>query len=271
MSGPHLPAEMLDHIVDHLHDTEDALRNCCLVSKSWVPRTRKHLFADVDFPTVADLQSWKETFPDPSISPAHYTRGLFVGCPEDVANVDAEAGGWISGFSRVVHLRLGRLDFDDWSVISLVPFHGISTIIKSLRITVPHHPSSCIFDLILSFPLLEDLAVSVGGTSTENDDGPEGVEMKTAARPSGPPMFTGSLNLDLQGGMKPLVRRLLSLPGGIHLRKLTLRWILEEDRLTTMTLVGKCSHTLESIDINWNLHSMSTLHLRPQWVTYLCF
>ena len=39
MSNLHLPAETLDHIVDHLHDTKDALRNCCLGSKSWVPRT----------------------------------------------------------------------------------------------------------------------------------------------------------------------------------------------------------------------------------------
>jgi uncharacterized protein (DUF2384 family) len=58
MPNLHLPAETLDHIVDHLHDTEDALRNSCLVSKSWIPRTRKHLFADTEFPTEESLQSW---------------------------------------------------------------------------------------------------------------------------------------------------------------------------------------------------------------------
>jgi hypothetical protein len=36
MSNP-LPAELLDYVIDHLCDTQDALRNCCLVSKSWVP------------------------------------------------------------------------------------------------------------------------------------------------------------------------------------------------------------------------------------------
>ena len=34
MSNP-LPAEMLDRIVGYLHDTQDALKNCCLVSKLW--------------------------------------------------------------------------------------------------------------------------------------------------------------------------------------------------------------------------------------------
>ena len=57
MSNSHLPAEMLDHVVDHLHDARDALRNCCLVSKSWVPRARKHLFADIWFPTATRIQS----------------------------------------------------------------------------------------------------------------------------------------------------------------------------------------------------------------------
>ena len=34
MSNLHLPAEILDHIVHHLRDAEDALRSCCLASKS---------------------------------------------------------------------------------------------------------------------------------------------------------------------------------------------------------------------------------------------
>jgi hypothetical protein len=72
MSDPHLPAEMLDHIVDHLQDTEYALRSCCLVSKSWIPRARKHLFFDIVFHTAKRLELWKETFPDPSTSPACY-------------------------------------------------------------------------------------------------------------------------------------------------------------------------------------------------------
>jgi hypothetical protein len=56
---------MLDNVIDCLHDTRDALKNCCLVSKSWIPRTRKHLFATIAFTTTKRLQSWEETFPDP--------------------------------------------------------------------------------------------------------------------------------------------------------------------------------------------------------------
>ena len=43
MPPPDLPGELLDHTVDHLYDARVTLKSCCLVSKSWVPRTRKHL------------------------------------------------------------------------------------------------------------------------------------------------------------------------------------------------------------------------------------
>ena len=63
MSSPTFPLEILDHIVDLLHDDTEALKQCCLVSKSWMPRTRRHLFVDVVF-RGHSLKLWKETFPD---------------------------------------------------------------------------------------------------------------------------------------------------------------------------------------------------------------
>ncbi|KAF9789308.1 hypothetical protein BJ322DRAFT_992451, partial [Thelephora terrestris] len=49
-----LPPEISDHVVDLLHDEPDALRMCCLVSKSWVPCAQKHLFHEVVF----DYRRW---------------------------------------------------------------------------------------------------------------------------------------------------------------------------------------------------------------------
>ena len=64
---PYLPLETLDYIVDLLHDESPALKECCLVSKSWIPRTRRHLFAHIRFYSADNLKSWKKTFPDPTI------------------------------------------------------------------------------------------------------------------------------------------------------------------------------------------------------------
>jgi hypothetical protein len=119
---------------------------------------------------------------------------------------------------------------------------------------------SRIFDLILSFPLLEDLAVV---TRHGHGRRPEEDEVPTAAQPSNPLMFTGSLELHLGEGMESFVRQLLSLPGGIHFRKLIWTWSYGNEPPLMMALAEGCSHTLEALNINWNLLGASALHLRP--------
>ena len=252
MSNPHLPAEILDHVVDVLHDTHDALRNCCLVSKSWIPRTRKHLFANVRFLLLKNVLSWTETFPNPANSPAHYTKNLCISLSV-VTSKYVEVGDWIGGFSRVEHLAImGGGDLVNGPV-SLVPLHGFSPALKSLRVSLITLPSPQVFNLIISFPLVEDLAVISISTFADPYDSAHGYdEPPTATQPSSPYMFTGSLELYLSMGIVPFTRRLLSLPGGVHFRELTLRWLREEDHSLTTALVRGCSHTLESLDVACN-------------------
>ena len=203
MSIPHLPEELLDHVVDFLHYKEDALRSCCLISKSWIPRARKHLFADVLFESE-DLEVWKKKFPDPSTSPGRYTETLTIKCPHVVTVADAEVGGWIRGFSHVMRLRLGSPGWDpetydyNGSATFLVPLHGLSPFVKSLSIDRVDFPSSHIFDLIISFPLLEDLTVThCGYARIDHDDVFKG--LPTLVQRSNPPALTGSLELVAPG------------------------------------------------------------------------
>ena len=257
MPTPYLPVELLDHVVDHLHDTKDALSNCCLVSRSWIPRARKHLFADVWFETKGDLGSWKETFPNPLTSPARYTENLRIDYLHDITAADAELGGWIRDFSRVVHFRL--TEHGGWR-ISLLPFRGFSPAIKSLDIELDTHPLPPTFDIIFSFPLLENLTVGLHGPVIYDGDDSDG--LPTVIHPSDPPMFTGSLKLII-AGLKPVIHQLLSLPSGIHFWKLTVTWIHERDISPTTALVERCSHSLESLNIYCNTHGASIRHLFP--------
>jgi hypothetical protein len=260
MANPCLPPETLDHIVDNLCGTEDALRNCCLVSKSWIPRTRKHLFNDIGLLTTESLESWKETFPDPSTSPGRYTITLTVGCPRSVTAADAEAGGWIGGFSRLEHLEvfapIPDHDFNQ-SGAPLIPFHGFSSTIKSLRVAIPHLPISQIFNLIISFPLLEDLDVMFRDEAPAEDEDDSGEDdMPATAQPLSPRIFTGTLKLCMDGGMEPLARRLLTRPGGIHFREFNFTCFSDEDSLMAAVLVEECSRTLKSLFIAWYLFGM---------------
>jgi len=160
----------------------------------------------------------------------------------------AGAGGWLGGFRSIVKLELDdQRTHAHESEVSLLPLHGFSPALKSLRVQFMIIPSSRIFDLMLSFPLLGTLAVVALDTSIDNGDGSNG--LSTVIQRSNPPTFTGSLELFMRGGMEHIARRLLSLPGGINFRKLTLTWFHERDLSLTMALVERCSCTLESLDI----------------------
>jgi len=256
MSNPRLPPEILDYTVNLLHDKPDALKQCCLVSKSWVPRTRKYLFASINFTRANDLEAWKETFPDPANSPAYHTRSLFVGCPWSVTAADAEEGGWIRAFSRVVRFKVHTHRYHH-PEISLVPFHNFSPALKSLRL-INSLPRSRVFNLVCSLPLLEDLSIR---EFRIGEAGYDGIDFQ----PSTSPLLTGTFELYSGGGMGPIVRRLLDLPGGFHFRKLALKWHNEEDLRWITALVIGCSDTLECFDIRYTMYRTFRwfLHLDP--------
>ena len=132
MSNPGLPPETVDHIVDILHNNPKTLRNCSLTTKSWVPRARKHLFASVRLTSPKVLESWKKTFPDPRNSPAYHTLTLFVYCPEVITAADAEEGGWIQAFSRVVCLDVYSSVQDP---LFLTLLYGLSPFLEILRVS----------------------------------------------------------------------------------------------------------------------------------------
>jgi hypothetical protein len=236
-----LPPEIVDLIVDNLRNEPAALKACCIVSKPWIHRTRKHLFAGVEFHTrKSPIKLWKKTFPDPCNSPAHYTRILSIyGIPAvTAANVDA--GGWIRTFHNIVHLHLQYIGSNDLRS-SLVPFHGLSPTLRSLSLS---STSSEVLGLICSFPFLEDLAWNPYSYGSDGWD--------TA---STSPKLTGFLDLNVSSKIRPAIRRLLDLPGGLHFTKITVRGSIE-DTESIMYLVSRCFDTLESLDLSCSIPGM---------------
>ena len=235
-----LPPEILDLIVDYLHNDPTTLKVCCVVDKSWIPRTRRHLFARVEFRyfefvSTSHVELWKKTFPDPSNSPAHHTLSLtFRGIPAITA-ADTDVGGWLRTFHGVVHLCL---ECHGWEAdpASLVPFYGLSSTVRSLHLTCAFIE---VFDLVCSFPLLEDLSLVAFGPTFDADGW---------NAPSTSPKLTGSLDLRMITGIRPATRRLLDLPGGLHFAKITV--LCPDGNLKFITdLLSRCSDTLESLTV----------------------
>ena len=191
--------------------------------------------------------SWKKTFPDVTNSPAYHARALLVGCPRLVTVSDAEEGGWIRAFSGVASLDI---DNDDdcfgATVLSLTPFHKFSPTLKSFRMGPIFLPYPRLFDIICSFPLLEDLSLRGHDVSWVGDNNPYGPQ---TVIPSTSPALTGSLDFHIPGGVGVTAHQLLELPNGVHFRKLVLSWAHKKDFSWIAELVVRCSHTLESLDV----------------------
>ena len=232
------PPEILDAVIDQLHDEPTTLRACCLVSKSWIPRTRKHLFVHIEFDALEHpFESWMKMFPDRSNTPAHHARSLSIRHLPAFISMGTDVDGWIRTFQNVTHLHFERCTWENHPT-ALAPFFGFSPAIRSLRMA---YTSFEVFNLACSFPLLEDLALV--------DLCPEGRTVGWNA-PSISPKLTGSLELSAIGGFHSATRRLLDFPNGLHFAKITVACADQDFRPTT-DLVSRCSGTLESLNIRY--------------------
>ena len=235
--SPSLPPETLDAIIDLLHDEPTTLKSCCAVSKSWVPRTRRHLFSHVEFHNAkSHLEVWKKAFPDPSNSPAHHARTLSV---YGATDADAGVDDWLRAFHNVEHLLLARTDRSP-----LVSFYALSPAVRSLHLT---HTTTDVFDLICSFPLLENLVLLDLHPGSEAD-----LQLVSEAggwnAPSKSPKLTGSLDLRMNWGLDSIAHRLCALPNGLRFTKIIVGFGIG-DIDPIMDLVSKCSDTLESLTV----------------------
>jgi len=245
-----LPPEILDLIVDHLHNQPAALRACCIVSSSWVPRTQKYLFARIEYHALNPpdtFERWKNTFPDPSNSPAHYVRTLsFYGLTAATATDAKTTGSWIRAFCRVVNLHVNIAGWEVTGRVSLAQLHGLSPNLKSIYLAHSSIPPSEVFNLICSFPLLEDLWFDLGfDIATGSSTGGWVI-------PSTSPKLTGSLRM--MGNIRSTARQLCDLPDGLRFSKIMV-WCPKEDVESIMQLVSRCSGTLESLSIYYYLSS----------------
>jgi len=249
MSSRRIAPKVLEDIVDLLHDEKIVLRNCCLASKSWIQRTRKHLFADIEFHTKAHLQSWKDTFLDPATSPARYTKTLSINCPYHVTTEDV---GWIRTFSSVRRFKMdSTLDFDiEDTHTSLMPFHAFSPTVESLHIVAQNIFALRIFNLALTFPLLHSLEVVDDADydfdpEYDSDDG--SLELP---RPLNLPVLTGTLRISICGGLRLMAPMLLSLNGNLRVRRLDLVCCdIEDDPEWAEALLKGCLSTVESLRV----------------------
>ena len=173
-----------------------------------------------------------DTFPDPSTSPAHHTRNLVIEGPPP------RESARIRSFHYIEYLLVFAVNWET-SETSLVSLHGLSPTLRSFHLYHYSFQLSEIFNLIYSFPLLEDLTIGCG-EGKSNGDG--------WVAPLTSPKFRGTLHLiDDIRSTAPL---LLILPGGLHFTKIVIQLSVGDAGLM-MDLVSRCSDTLESLCVDY--------------------
>ena len=250
---PSFPPEILDLIVDNLHNETSTLESCCLVSKSWVPRVRRILFAPVKFSTCrSPIQLWVKAFPDPRNSPAHHTRSLYFVYRDSITVASTVAPAWVRRFCKIRKLRMinTRDPLAPGPPVPLVQLCGLSSTLKSLRLVSLSTSISEVLDFICSFPLLEDLSLHY--VTTQGD--PDGRYTPTTS-----PRLTGSLHMIDRSSS--LTRGLLGLPNGLHFSRVTTWCPVKSSNLPEVDLISKCSDTLEYLKTAFHSPSSFSLYL----------
>ena len=228
-----LPIEVIETIVDFLRHDREALKRCCLASKSLIARTRSHLFKRVSFLKPTDIQAWKEFFPDPAKTPAIFTTHLEI-IRESVAGKDFSS--WIRAtFINVVALevRAGAWSYQG----AFAPFHNLLPHVKSLTMGWNFMESQEVFDFICSFPSLENLKVYGAGGLLGTTGGPLSL-----------PKLTGTISFRCYWGGE-FIHRFLKLSGDLRSREIVVNIVTVGAGGLSKELVKRCSGTLERIVI----------------------
>ena len=242
---PGVPQEIVDEILDHLATDSSfrALRACALVSKSWVPSCRRHLFYTARF-TSRDMDRWLKSFPAPEESPAHHVRELRVRIVGDhcVPERFFEYARW---FMNVKMSLLGSGGLCQrrpslWklpqSVTSLTINMDVVTLVQ-LR------------DIMAQLPSLDNLSLS-GSPVPVDRSALLGVGTTLRGR------FGGKLLLRDGCAHKDVADVLLGVPTGLRFTEVDIR-CMPECLLSTVRLVEACGKTLVKLSYMITSHGKS--------------
>jgi hypothetical protein len=111
---PKLPPELIDYIIDYLHDNIWDLRSCALVSKTWLPSCRFHIFYRISICSYGSSEiCYHRLYEFIQQTPclASYVRDLkFIDNPD--AALERILLPLLRSFTQLCKLSLSNLDWD---------------------------------------------------------------------------------------------------------------------------------------------------------------
>ena len=230
-----LPQELLDEIMGYLADDYASLRRCSMAAGIFVPSCRRYLFRRVVFRSH-NLPTWKSTFPDPSTTPATYTREIRIHLAPDTPTKLAE---YMPYFSNVRDLTLigGRCETHEWvSNIGRLPASIRSLTMKFVSVT-----NAQVLGIMGQLPNLDDFSLF----TFKGSGFPDGAGEILRGR------YGGKLELLLMDDFHAsVVRSLLQAPEGLGFKSVKAFCNAGDDFSVYADLVAACQETLTNLDIS---------------------
>ena len=246
MCLPYLPQEIKDQVIDLLHDDDETLRSCALVSRSWLRQSRKHLFADVQI-VYHLLMKWCRNIAPGEDGLSSFTRRLGVShrSPREFEIVMPH----LNSFKRVESLVISDydcMDLDNEPYLPIAPdqYYGhFGESLRSLHLLYPSESLGALLPLIYLFPHLESLTIE--GFMAAGDEHP--------APPSpsspGPNAFKGKLHLRLLAGNDMhILSKLAKYP--LQYDYVSIGGSSRELGVHFNNLISACSRTLKTLDVS---------------------
>lgn len=115
LQPPSLPQELVDSVIDHLHDCPGTLVVCALVHRSWLPSARHHLFSNIFFGSKTKCGLFRlSIITNPSL--IYLIRTV---------SVHAVINDFYSALKDVTFFNLQHFEISDVSVSSIPQLHFV--------------------------------------------------------------------------------------------------------------------------------------------------
>ncbi|KAI0647585.1 hypothetical protein C8Q79DRAFT_636548 [Trametes meyenii] len=254
-----LPPELYDATIDYLEDDVESLRACGLACKTWLPRSRFHLFRNVRLRHADDVVRFRALVASvPGI--AHYVRKLSL--VADYAGVTAEGAaleddGWVNDtaellplFTGVTTLALARVRWHALNDETRAAFAGVFKSVRRLFLfEVSFNASRDVIAFLSGFPMLQELCFEAvswkdSPSPSETQDGSD--EFAEAGS-----MHLSYLFLDPKSSPTLVTEWLLQQPGEQCLRTIQLCWRELENTQLVGDLLEASGASLESLQVEF--------------------
>lgn len=241
---PTFPQEVTDDLIDWIAissagQRDPHLRSCSLVARSWVQRSRRHLFHSVELASASDINNWIGNVRPGVGGVSGYVRKLWMNCHWDQWSQRFPSVEHLRSFTHVEELRLtywrgGQATEEEVETA----FGGFGSSVRSLSVSLPRGDASPFFHLLSLFPHLDDLSIWTSCLEGSLDPLP-----KNVVTVRGTLVLDGMqehfVNALIGGGLKPKVLK-ISIPRLISYDRLLAACAPSVEVVSLSPMFGQC-------------------------------